>query len=82
METKIKISDELVMNQIYIIRGHKVMLDSDLAELYGAETKQLKRLVKRNAEPFPEDFMFEQYGGTENFKEPIWHLKTRGALQI
>ncbi|RZK35153.1 MAG: ORF6N domain-containing protein, partial [Pedobacter sp.] len=59
METKIKISDELVMNQIYIIRGHKVMLDSDLAELYGAETKQLKRQVKRNAERFPEDFMFE-----------------------
>ena len=59
METKIKISDELVMNQIYIIRGHKVMLDSDLAELYGVETKQLKRQVKRNAERFPEDFMFE-----------------------
>lgn len=59
METNIKISDELVMNEIYIIRGHKVMLDSDLAELYGVETKQLKRQVKRNAERFPEDFMFE-----------------------
>jgi hypothetical protein len=59
METKIKISDELVMNQIYIIREHKAMLDSDLAELYGVETKQLKQQVKRNAERFPEDFMFE-----------------------
>jgi phage regulator Rha-like protein len=59
MGTKINISDELVMNQIYIIRGHKVMLDSDLAELYGVETKQLKRQVKRNSERFPEDFMFE-----------------------
>ncbi|MEH3115197.1 ORF6N domain-containing protein [Pedobacter terrae] len=59
METKIKISYELVMNQIYIIRGHKVMLDSDLSELYGVETKHLKRQVKRNVERFPEDFMFE-----------------------
>jgi len=58
METKIKIAAELVMNQIYMIRDHKVMLDSDLAKLYGVETKQLKRQVKRNAERFPEDFMF------------------------
>jgi len=49
METKIKIAAELVMNQIYMMRDHKVMLDSDLAKLYGVETKQLKRQVKRNA---------------------------------
>jgi hypothetical protein len=47
------------MNQIYYIRGQKVMLDNDLAELYQVETKQLKRQVKRNIERFPEDFMFE-----------------------
>ena len=46
------------MNQIYMMRDHKVMLDSDLAKLYGVETKQLKRQVKRNVERFPEDFMF------------------------
>ncbi len=40
-------------------RDQKVMLDSDLAELYDVETKQLKRQVKRNIERFPEDFMFE-----------------------
>ncbi len=51
--------DEFVMNKIYYIRGQKVMLDRDLAELYGVETKQLKRQVKRNIERFPEDFMFE-----------------------
>ena len=51
--------DEVVMNKIYIIRGQKVMLDSALAELYGVETKQLKRQVNRNLERFPEDFMFE-----------------------
>lgn len=51
--------DEVVMNKIYIIRKQKVMLDSDLAELYEVETKQLKRQVNRNIERFPEDFMFE-----------------------
>ena len=44
---------------IRIIRGSRVMLDSDLAVLYGVETKALKRAVKRNAERFPEDFMFQ-----------------------
>ena len=53
------IPDEVVMNKIYFIRDHKVMLDGDLAELYGVETKQLKRQVTRNIERFPEDFMFE-----------------------
>ncbi len=53
------VPDEVIMNQIYYIRGHKVMLDSDLATLYEVETKQLKRQVRRNAERFPEDFMFE-----------------------
>lgn len=55
----IKISDEVVMSKIYVIRNVKVMLDRDLAELYGVETKYLKRQVKRNLIRFPEDFMFE-----------------------
>ena len=50
---------ESLMNKILLIRGRKVMLDSDLAELYEVETKQLKRAVRRNIERFPEDFMFE-----------------------
>src|SRR5262249_36613339 len=41
------------------VRGHKVMLDEDLAELYGVETKSLVRAVKRNVNRFPEDFMFQ-----------------------
>ena len=53
------IPDEIIMNQIYYIHGHKVMLDTDLAALYEVETKQLKRQVKRNIDRFPEDFMFE-----------------------
>ena len=50
---------ELVMNKIYLIRGQKVMLDRDLAELYDVETKVLNQSVKRNSERFPEDFMFQ-----------------------
>jgi ORF6N domain len=53
------IPDELVVNKIYLIRGQKVMLDSDLAELYGVETKVLNQAVKRNAGRFPGDFMFQ-----------------------
>ncbi len=53
------IPDETVIRKIYLFRGEKVMLDRDLAELYGVETKYLKRQVIRNIERFPEDFMFE-----------------------
>jgi hypothetical protein len=54
------VPDEILMNKIYYIRGYKVMLDEDLAELYEVETKQLKRQVRRNIDRFPEeDFMFE-----------------------
>ena len=59
MNKKLIIPDEVVMNKIYLIREQKVMLDMDLAELYGVETKQLKRAVRRNSDRFPEDFMFE-----------------------
>ena len=55
----IAIPDDVVMSKIYLIRDVKVMLDRDLAELYGVETKYLKRQVKRNIIRFPEDFMFE-----------------------
>jgi len=52
------VAESQILNRIYTIRDQKIMLDSDLAEMYGVETKQLKRQVKRNAERFPEDFMF------------------------
>jgi hypothetical protein len=51
--------DEVILNKIYNIREIKVMLDSDLAGLYGVETKVLKQQVKRNMNRFPDDFMFE-----------------------
>ena len=50
---------ERIEKRILLLRGQKVMLDTDLAELYGVETGALKRAVKRNRERFPEDFMFE-----------------------
>lgn len=49
----------IIENKIYEIRGQKVMLDFDLAEMYGVETKNLKRTVRRNMERFPNDFMFQ-----------------------
>ena len=55
---KTKISDDVVVNKIHLIRGQKVMLDSDLAEMYGVETKRLKEQVRRNITRFPKDFMF------------------------
>lgn len=51
--------NEMITNKIYLIRGEKVMLDRDLAELYEVETKYLKRQVRRNSLRFPADFMFE-----------------------
>jgi len=53
------IPDEIIMDKIYFIRGRKIMLDRDLAELYGVETKRLKEAMRRNISRFPEDFMFE-----------------------
>jgi len=50
---------EVIANKIFLIRGKKVMLDRDLAKLYGVETKQLSRQVRRNISRFPDDFMFQ-----------------------
>ena len=50
---------ERIEQSILLIRGHKVILDADLATLYGVETKQLIKAVKRNLPRFPDDFMFQ-----------------------
>jgi ORF6N domain-containing protein len=50
---------ELIERRIYVIRGHRVMLDADLAELYEVETRALNQAVRRNGSRFPEDFMFQ-----------------------
>ena len=53
------IPDEVIMNKIIIIRNLRVMIDSDMAELYGVSTKRLNEAVKRNLKRFPIDFMFQ-----------------------
>lgn len=70
----VKIPDEMVARRIFSIRGEKVMLDTDLAQLYGVDTKALKQQVKRNIASFPEDFMFQLTA--EEFEHLRSHIVT------
>ena len=65
------VPEEVIFSKIYLIRNHKVMLDKDLAGLYGAETRVLIQAVKRNIDRFPDDFMFQLQ------KEEFDHLKSQ-----
>ncbi len=68
----------IIHERIHEIRGKKVILDKDLAELYGVETKVLKQAVRRNIERFPEDFMFETTLKENNFlRSQIVTLETK-----
>ena len=58
-ESRSLVPDEVITSKIYFIRDKNVMLDKDLAELYGVETRVLNQAVQRNKERFPEDFMFQ-----------------------
>ena len=98
MAQKTLIPLQSVANRIRIIRGHRVMLDSDLAELYGVLTKALNQAVKRNIERFPADFMFqltveefEQWrsqivtsnpGARMGLRRPPYVFTEHGALQL
>ena len=67
---------EIIQNKIYLIRGHKVMLDRDLAELYNVPSKRLKEQVRRNLKRFPRDFMFElTWEEAESLRSQIVTLK-------
>ena len=57
-ELQILVADQKILNSIYLIRKQKVILDEDLAKMYGVETKRLNEQVKRNQRRFPTDFMF------------------------
>ena len=59
MSKKLQIPTEFIQSKVHLIRREKVLLDRDLAEMYGVQTKQLKRAVRRNRSRFPKDFMFE-----------------------
>ncbi|HEV2355506.1 MAG TPA: ORF6N domain-containing protein [Puia sp.] len=58
-KSELHVTDEIVMSKILLVRGRKVMIDRDLAELYGVSTKRLNEQVKRNAKRFPADFMYQ-----------------------
>lgn len=57
-ELQALVEEQKILNRIYVVRGQKVMLDEDLAQMYKVETKRLNEQVKRNASRFPKDFMF------------------------
>ena len=81
--SSVDVSVQLIERRIYLIRGHKVMIDVDLAELYGVPTKRLNQQVQRNNTRFPKDFMFQlTKEETENLRlqfatsrfHPLWRL--------
>lgn len=71
-ELQLLVAEQKILNRIYVVRGQKVMLDQDLAEMYRVETKRLNEQVKRNALRFPKDFMFRlTVNEFENLKSQI-----------
>jgi hypothetical protein len=58
-KSTVAIIEEKIIDEIYLIRGQKVMIDRDIAQLYGVETKRLKEQVNRNLNRFPSHYMFE-----------------------
>ena len=75
-ESKSLVPVEIIQSKIYLIRGHKVMLDKELSELYGVSTKRLKEQVRRNLKRFPGDFMLElTWEETESLRSQIATLK-------
>lgn len=67
------VPQEIIENRIFLIRGHRVMIDRDIAKLYGVETKYLNRQVRRNKERFPEEFMFQLNAKEKNELVTNWH---------
>jgi len=78
------VPQQAIERRIFVIRGRKVMLDRDLAELFGVQTKNLNRQVKRNIRRFPREFMFRLTKEEKAELVPIWHqfksLKYSSAL--
>ncbi len=80
---QIYLPDESIINKIYLIRGQKVMLDEDLAELYQIETRRLNEAVKRNIGRFPKDFMFRLNSKEfENLKSQIATSRWGGRRKL
>jgi len=75
-EDLVTIPDSLIENSILLVRGHKVILDRELARLYGVSTRTLNQAVKRNLNRFPQDFMFQ----LTPEETAAWHQATSGQI--
>ena len=75
----VHIEQKDIANLIYTVRGQKVMLDSDLAKIYGYETKRLNEQVKRNITKFPDDFMFEL---TNDEVQDLWSQNATANINV
>ena len=84
MENNIQKEDllALVKSKIYTIRGQKVMLDFDLAAMYGVETRVLNQSVKRNVERFPDDFMFQLTKGELDILKSQFVISKMTEIQV
>ena len=81
--TKEFITENQIIERIFSLRCQNVMLDSDLAEMYGVDTKVLNQAVKRNILRFPEDFMFQpDFPGTGTSKVTFCDLRCSGPWQV
>jgi len=60
-----RVTDEMIMNHVYVLRGQKVMIDTDLAKLYQFEDSKIRSILKKSEDRFPEDFMFKLNGEDE-----------------
>ena len=78
MEKELITDIGIIREKIFVIRGRKVMLDRDLAELYGVETKVLNQAVRRNVDRFPEDFIFQLTLQETSLRSQFVTLKKRG----
>jgi hypothetical protein len=82
-QTESPLTDEFVIHKIYIVRGQKVMIDTDLAALYGVPTKRLNEQLTRNLDRFPEDFAFRlNQSEYENLKSQIATSSWGGKRKI
>ncbi len=77
---KIPVPDEILVNKIYHVRGQKVMLDRDLAELYGVKTIRLREQIKRNSDRFPKNFMFQLTETEVEFMVSQFAIPSKQAL--
>ena len=73
----LQLAAQRIGERIVFLRGERVLLDADLATLYGVTTGALNRAVKRNHDRFPADFMCRRFAGEASFEMPNWHLKDR-----